>query len=122
MKVMSTTLDSGEERTLVIDSSALERTPKWTPGSGNPPLSVAKATEIALWWSKKHFARFDSAEIKSITLSNPGCFSTSKHWFYVFEFEPVLAGNRMYRPGNWAAVLMDGSIIETKSSKGSRNK
>jgi len=115
--VLSATSASGEKVELVLDSGAVEKTPEWKPGSGDPPLAVAKATQAALEWGKKHFSRFDGFEISRISLSNAACSGGNNHWYYVFEYTPIMAGNRMYGGGNWAAILMDGTLVEAKASK-----
>jgi hypothetical protein len=118
MTVLSATLpDGGGKNELVIDSSKVEKTPQWTPGVGEPPLMIGKATSIALSWGKKHFSRFDGVEIDRISLADSSCSGEGKKWYYIFEFTPVMAGNRMFGSGNWLAVLMDGSIIETQITK-----
>jgi hypothetical protein len=109
--VMTTTGDDGRTIELVIDSTAVQQTPEWSPGRGDPPLSVARASEIAQDWADQKYARFDSVEIREITLGAPGCVSNNKHWFYIFDFMPVMQGQRMYSGGNWAAVLMNGTVI-----------
>lgn len=115
--VLSATSASGEKVELTLDSAAVEKTQEWKPGSGDPPLAVSKATQTALEWGKKHFSRFDGFEISRISLSNAACSGSNNHWYYVFEYTPIMAGNRMYGGGNWAAILMDGTLVEAKSGK-----
>ncbi len=109
--VMSATGADGRKVELVLDSAIVERTPKWSPGAGEPPLSLTRATKAASAWAKKRYSRFDVVEIREVSLTSLGCTSSRNHWYYVFDFAPIMDGNRMYGSGNWAAVLMDGTII-----------
>jgi hypothetical protein len=110
MSVMSVTEETGQTIELILDSAAIEKAPTWSPGAGNPPLPVSRAVEIANAWAKSRYARFDSVEIREISLKSLGC-SSPKGWYYVFDFVPVIDGNRAYGSGNWAAVLMDGTVV-----------
>jgi hypothetical protein len=114
--VMSTTGEDGRTIELVIDYAVAQKTPEWAPGRGDPPLSVARASEIAQEWAEQKYARFDGVEIREIMLSALGCTSSEDHWFYTFDFTPVMEGQRMYGIGNWAAVLMDGTVIGAEHS------
>ncbi len=62
--VMTTTDEDGRTIELVIDYVVVQKTPKWSPGRGDSPLSVAHASEIAQEWAEQKYARFDGAEIR----------------------------------------------------------
>ena len=109
--VYGTTDEQGRKVELVLDSSAVERGPTWTPGAKEPPLSIAKASRIALDWAKRKYARYDTVEIREIVLVPYSCSAAQDRWYYRFEFTPVIDGNRTYGMGNFAAVLMDGSVV-----------
>lgn len=109
--VMSATKTDGKKVELVLDSGVVEKTPAWVPGAGEPPLSIADASEIASAWAAEKYNRFDGIEIREISLTSLGCTSSKAHWYYVFDFTPMMDGNRMYSAGNWAAVLMDGTVV-----------
>lgn len=111
--VMSATDVDGRKLELLLDSAQVENTPQWSPGSSEPPLSISQATEIAFTWAKERYDRFDVVEVREISLTSLGCVSSRNHWYYIFDFVPVMDGNRMYGVGNWIAVLMDGTVVGT---------
>jgi hypothetical protein len=119
--VFGMTDESGNKTELILNDSAMEHSPKWVIGNGEPPLSVAKAVSIALAWAKKNYKRYDSVEIHEITLaSDEGCSGRDIHWYYRVEFMPIIDGHRMFGAGDVAAVLMNGMVIgPTRTKKGS---
>jgi hypothetical protein len=119
--VLSGTKEDGTKVELIIDSAALEKTPTWRPGQGDPPFSVAKAVEAGTAWAKDHYKRFDGVEVERISLHDFGCSGKHDHWFYIIEFAPVMDGSRMFSSFNWAAVLFDGTVIGTTESKHGSN-
>ena len=112
--VMSTRKDNGKEIGLFISLQQIKATQKWSPSSGEPPLSISKAYLIAKEWARNHFTRYDDARVKEITLREYRCSLVSNHWYYFFEINPVIEGNELYGSGNWLAVLMDGTTIGTR--------
>jgi hypothetical protein len=111
---MSSTDADGARVELVLEAAEVERTPQWSPGAGEPPLSLTQAIAAASAWAEQEYAHFDEVEIREISLTSLGCPSASKHWYYVFDFTPIMGGNRMFGGGNWGAVLMDGTIVGAK--------
>jgi hypothetical protein len=111
MAVLST--ETGNKRIeLIIEENKIAKTPAWNPTMGEPPISVAKASAIALAWAKNRFKRFDSVMIREIALVEYTCASQSSRWYYRFDFVPLMDNNRVYGSGYWAALLMDGSMIQ----------
>ena len=111
--VMRTTRDDGTKIGIVISDAQLAKAPSWSPTKGEPPLSIAQVVKISSGWAKNHFKRFDSVEIRSIRLSEVGCFSGNRtqSWYYLVDFTPVIDGGRVYSGGHFAAVLLDGSVV-----------
>ncbi len=110
--VMTTTRDDGKTIRLMIAESQFAQAPKWKLGEGEPPVSISQVREAALAWAESEYSRYDSVEISSISLrESGGCSSNPRHWFYVVDFRPVIEGNRIWGSGNWAAVLLDGTVI-----------
>ncbi|MEE8548937.1 MAG: hypothetical protein V3S74_05645 [Alphaproteobacteria bacterium] len=118
--VMSTTKEDGTRIGLIIHNEQIEKTPKWSPGEGEPPLPLAQTIAIATKWAKGKYSRYDSVKVWSIDLKEFGCGSLKGHWYYIVHFKPVIDGNTLFGGGNFAAVLMDGTVIEPEIVKGDR--
>ena len=116
------TEDNGKRIELVLDGAAVAKTPKWSPAKGEPPLSVSKAAAAALAWGKVRYKRYDSVEITELSLKQYSCSRLSEHWYYQVEFTPIMEGNRLFGSGNWAAVLMDGTVVGPIETSMSSNK
>jgi hypothetical protein len=110
------TEDNGKRIELVLDGAAVAKTQAWTPTSGEPPLSVSKAAAAALAWAKVRYERYDTVKITELSLKEFSCFSLLDRWYYHVEFSPIIDGNRLFGPGNWAAVLMDGTVVGPKET------
>ncbi|NNG02516.1 MAG: hypothetical protein HKM95_00240 [Inquilinus sp.] len=114
--VLSTTREDGTSIGLVISGEQMAETPVWLPEEGEPPLPLSHAARIALEWAEGVYTRYDSVHIHSINLRSYGCWSSRgpdlrSRWYYVFNFAPVIDGNSVFGGGNFAAVLMDGTVI-----------
>jgi hypothetical protein len=109
--VMSTEDDKGRRIELVLDSAKVAKTPRWTPGDGDPPLSLARAVTAALAWAKERYKRYDSVTIREIALVEYSCSSVTGRWYYRVDFMPMMEGSRLLGSGNFAAVLMDATVI-----------
>ncbi|MCC8361690.1 hypothetical protein LK996_01145 [Lysobacter sp. A6] len=110
--VYSTTGPDGKTTELRLDFDALARMPAWTPGNSDPPLSVAKASQLALAWGKHRYRRYDDVRIAEILLTSAGCRQTSPRWYYRVQFRPMMEGNGVLGYDQFVAVLMDGTIVE----------
>jgi len=115
--IFSTRLEDGTTLSLVLTRSQLNGSPKWAPGDGEPPLSVAKATAIGLAWARKKLARFDDVRVQDITLRPTMCGASGKQWYYIINFSPVIDGETLYTSGHFAAVLMSGELVEPVKGK-----
>jgi hypothetical protein len=109
--VMSTTRDDGTKIGVVISDAQFMKAPAWSPDEGDPPISIAQVVKISSAWAKENFKRFDSVQIRSISLSEVGCASSKRSWYYLVHFTPILDGSRVYTGGHFAGVLMDGTVI-----------
>ena len=116
------TEDKGRHIELVLDGAAVARTPTWAPTKGDPPLSVSKAAAAALAWAKVRYKRYDSVKITELSLKEFSCSSLPDHWFYQVAFTPIIDGNKLFGSGNWAAVLMDGTVVGPIETSMSSNK
>ena len=115
--VMYSIDEDGRKVELVLSSTAMLGTKEWVPGRGEPPLSISKATQLAKDWAKKRYSRFDRVDIDQIALVRFTCSTVSNRWYYRFDFTPVIDGSHSFGSGNWAAVLMDGTVIGTRIAK-----
>lgn len=88
--------------------------PKWTPMSdGPPPLAIAKAVESGEAWLRKQHPDLQKLAVSQVTLkaqgqSGPG---TREGWFYRIEYQPVVAGQRLWGGEFVAVVLFDGTVV-----------
>jgi hypothetical protein len=111
--VVTTQRDDGTKIGLVVPNGRLKDAPVWKPEDGEPPLSITAARDAVLKWAKDEYSRYDSVEISEISLKRSGYCSSGEYWFYVFDLRPVIDGNTLWGGGNWAAVLMDETVIGT---------
>lgn len=109
--VIQTTKRDGTEIGLIIKPDAIRQTPQWNPADGSPPLSIAQAYRIALDWAQREYARYDSVSVGQISLVKWQHWRASNRWYYRFDLVPMMEGNSLHGSGNWAAVLMDGTVI-----------
>ena len=98
----------------LTDIETLKRTPDWTPGKQEPPLSFSEACHIAVEAGKRRFPKAENISIQSVTLtqyhSGP---ADIVRWHYEVEILPVVGGKIHYADlGNPIVILMDGSVIE----------
>lgn len=111
MAVHSVIIDDGKKLSLFMSEEQFDPTLEWSPGQGEPPLSISKATKLALDWAKNKYSRFDSVGIWSIAMYRYSCFTSKEHWFYIFNFQPIIEGAKLFGGAHFAAVLMDGTVI-----------
>lgn len=109
--VMSTRLEDGTVIGLYLKDQQLERTPNWQPQKGEPPLSPSQAWDLVSKWGKEKLKRYDRIRIRSINLTRSGCWRSRGRWYYIVHYDPIIDGNSLYGGGNFAAVLMDGTVI-----------
>ncbi|ROZ63872.1 hypothetical protein [Ramlibacter sp. WS9] len=92
--------------------------PKWHPSSTNPPpLPIAKAVEIADSWLRKRHADVNKLALSQVMLrtqSQTG-HGVDERWFYRIEFQPVIAGRKVWGADLVAVVLFDGTVVVPRS-------
>ena len=96
---------------LVVTPAQFARAPTWKPGKGEPPLSISRVVEVARAWGKTQFKGYDSFEVRSISLNQSGCTPGETYWYYLVVFTPVSAGKPAHGNGQFAGVLLDGTVI-----------
>src|SRR5690242_14028169 len=53
---------------LLISPAQISNAPAWTPESGEPPLAVSKAVQLATEWAKKEYKRFDAMQARAFEI------------------------------------------------------
>ena len=93
----------------------LLRTPEWT-GHGDPPMSIASASTIALDFLKHENPDCTEFEPWSITLTPSHDQNTGPRWHYHLEFMGMIDA---YHPSRFlnVYVLFDGTIVKPRSEK-----
>lgn len=109
--IISTTLEDGTKIGLFISQEQVEKTKKWNPENGEPPLSVSAAYKAAIAYARKKYTRYDEVKLREVSISRYGCSLVSDRWYYVFDLTPIIDGNTVFIKGAWVAVLMDGTVI-----------
>ena len=92
--------------------------PKWTPSSaGPPPLSVGKAVEASELWLRKRHPELTQLAVSQIVLrmQSAAGSGTKDGWFYRVEFQPIVAGKKVWGADLVAVVLFDGTVVTPKS-------
>jgi hypothetical protein len=112
--VFSVKTEEGAEIGLYLPAEQVAKTPEWEPGQGEPPLPLTAAIDAALQWAKTKYAKFDSVGIRDVELRPASCGSDSKRWYYIFNFSLYLDGSALFGSGQFAAVLMDGAVVEPR--------
>lgn len=109
--VMSATKSDGTKVGLIISNQQIHASPSWNPEMGEPPLPVSEAYRLVKEWSKSQYSRYDAVDVREIALTEHGCSLAEDVWYYRVDLLPVFDGNRVWGGGNFAAVLMDGTVI-----------
>jgi hypothetical protein len=88
--------------------------PKWTPASDSPPpLTIAKAAEAGETWLRKRHPDLKKLVVSQVTLKAQGESGpdTREGWFYRIEYQPVVAGKRLWGGEFIAVILFDGTVV-----------
>ena len=109
--MLTITKEDGSKVGLFISPDQIAGTPEWMPGTGEPPLALSKAVQLAQEWAKNEYKRYDSVQVRSINLSEYGCPEQKTHWYYIVYFAPVIEGNTLFGSGYFAAVLMNSTVL-----------
>lgn len=112
LPVITTKNSEGKEIGIVISGSMIARTASWNPIESSPPLTINNASTKLLNWLKRKHPNYDDIKINRIALNSYECTRFSGKWYYFFEFSFLEKGNELFGIANWAAILMDGTIID----------
>jgi hypothetical protein len=108
--VITSKLDDGTTIGVLVSESQHKKAPTWSPGRGEPSLSIARVADIAEKWAKAQYRDYESVKIQTISLSEFGCYGAPKYWHYTVHFIPVKGGKPSFG-GHFAVVLLDGTLI-----------
>ena len=107
-----TTLIDGTHVKLDILESDVSSTARWKPESGEPPLAVTVAYDVAMNWARSHYQGYDDVHVSRVSLARFGCPGEppTDYWYYVFDLALTLDGKQV-REIHWVAVLMDRRVV-----------
>jgi hypothetical protein len=91
---------------------------KWNPSlAGQPPLPIAKAVELAEAWLRKRHTDVSKMALSQVVLrtQTQSGYGVEDHWFYRVEFQPMLAGRKVWGADLVAVVLFDGTVVVPQS-------
>lgn len=111
LPLVRTEKDDGSRVGLFISNEQFAATPVWHPRDGEPPVSLSDAYSLVTEWARTAYPKYDRAEVREIALQSQFCVHENRRWYYHFEFTLIFDGKYVAGTGNWAAVLMDGSVI-----------
>jgi hypothetical protein len=109
--VVSTVNAQGEKVGIVLTKNMIERTPSWSPTEGEPLVSVSRASLKLLEWLGRSYPEYDGYRINSISLKSYECTGYHDKWYYFFEFSFIKNESEMFGAANWAAILMDETVV-----------
>jgi len=102
----------GNRQLFAIQGETADGIPDWSPDREGPPLSIAKAAEIAQAAARKRHPQFGNFEISMIQMHTLSCYPRRPNkWFYVFDMRPLRKGETLVGAMVWEVVLMDGTVV-----------
>ncbi len=110
--------EDGSELGWYVSDDQFLRTPEWKfDGKSLPPLAMADAHQRAHAWLKKTFPKMSSFRLREYSVSTAGSSRAPNRWYYTFEFLGDLDGSMVTNSRFSVMVLMDGTIIEPKTTR-----
>lgn len=93
---------------------------RWSPASGNPPLPITKAAEVADAWIKGKYPDIKAFSISSIALavSHTWQGEPQDRWYYKIEFQPMVGGQRLFGGQFIAVVLLVAQWLNHRQNAG----
>jgi hypothetical protein len=101
----------------VVSDSLFAKVPEWTPDKEGPPLSIAKALEIAKRATRSEHAQFTDLMCWYIQMQQASSGNRRNRWFYIFELIPVENGEPSIFTHITVLVLMDGTVVKPREKK-----
>jgi hypothetical protein len=104
--------DDGATFKTAITPEQAKRVPAWEPDERQPPpLSMDLAIKLARDSVRLRHPQFDEYRAWSVDMARIG-WSYTDRWYYVVTFRAIDDGAPVLSTGFFAAVLMDGTVIE----------
>jgi hypothetical protein len=117
---LGTTTDAdGVMHAYSVSTARLENTPAWAPGRAPVPFSLERALAAARPWLLKRHPPVEDFAPTHFTLSSVHQTASQRYWAWHLQFNPIVGGRTLRALTVEAFVLLDGSIVEPRVSKGS---
>ena len=110
VSLLRTTDADGKRWEHRVAPETLARTPDWTLGLQDPPITVTVASHIAMAAGKRRLPRTDLA-VNGVNLSQRG-FSGLIRCYYAFQLYAVGGELPPGQGSTWIIVLLDGTVVE----------
>jgi hypothetical protein len=114
VSLFKTTDANGDRWEHRIAPETLARTPDWTLGLQDPPITVTVASHIAMAAGKRRLPRTDLA-VNGVNLLQRG-FSGRIRWYYAFQLYAVGGELPLGQSSFWIIVLLDGTVVEPSAA------
>jgi hypothetical protein len=106
------------------DTDRLARTPDWSPGTQDPPLTITAVTRIAIEAGKRRLPKADDIAVQFITLRKADAYGGSPpnkftRWYYQVSVSPIVAGETFFKGSSIIdiVILLDGTVVEPTPAK-----
>jgi hypothetical protein len=108
--VLSTIDSKNNKIGLVVSSTQFASAPAWQPGSGEVPLSPARAASLARAALPANVISRQPL-LNSVSLSSHECNRQAQRWFYVIHFRLAPASPGARTEFHIVGVLLNGTLI-----------
>jgi hypothetical protein len=105
------TSPSGGRVVFQVSKWRIKNTPEWKPETGDPPLSVSRASVIAMEFLKPQMPKSLKLEVSSIGIFSILETGVGKRWYYFVQMNAGYTGPTVDWNKLNVIVLMDGQIV-----------
>jgi hypothetical protein len=107
----------GTTRSYRVSYERLDRTPSWNPEAGPLPLAMDRAVQVARQWLAKQNPTFEGFRPSNFSLMRVSEGGGAQRWVWIIHFDAKLGDRWLGSLGFEAYVLMDGTVVEPRTSK-----
>jgi hypothetical protein len=100
-----------------VTKSEFGKLPAWLPEKEAPPLTIARAIEIAKKATRADHPEFVELMPWEIHINQVGSYDGQSRWFYVVRMYPVVNGSPSISSGISVVVLMNGTVVKPHERK-----